>query len=78
MASELRNVLNSIYVEKETKIIPENIKKGIKIFDIEGEYQEVPFDVHNKVVEDNNYKTDLLYEAMTLANTLNGEEIYNE
>lgn len=34
--SILQNNLDEILAEKEAKILPENIKKGVKIFDIEG------------------------------------------
>lgn len=36
MKSDLRNSLETILQEKEEKIIPNNIRKGITIFDIEG------------------------------------------
>ena len=36
MATELHDRLTYIYEEKNEKILPENIKKGIKIFDVEG------------------------------------------
>lgn len=38
MATELEQKLDIIYNEKNNKIIPANIKKGIKIFDVEGTY----------------------------------------
>lgn len=38
MATELETKLNQILSEKETKIIPENIKNGVEIFDITGTY----------------------------------------
>lgn len=38
MSSELRTQLNNIVEEKNTKIIPENIKLGIQIFDVIGTY----------------------------------------
>lgn len=34
--SELKTALNAILTEKENKILPENIKSGVQIFDIEG------------------------------------------
>ena len=34
--SDLKTNLEQILQEKETKIIPANIKKGIQIFDVEG------------------------------------------
>lgn len=36
--SDLQNNLNLILQEKQTKIIPENIKKDIQIFDVVGTY----------------------------------------
>lgn len=36
MASELQDNLNTILQEKTTKIIPENIKKDVQIFDVVG------------------------------------------
>ena len=38
MASELQTNLQKILNEKETKIIPENIKAGVQIFDIQGNF----------------------------------------
>ena len=37
--SELQNKLNSILEEKMNKILPNNIKKGVKIFDVNGAYE---------------------------------------
>ena len=37
--TELETKLSQILEEKQNKIIPENIKKGIQIFDIEGTYE---------------------------------------
>lgn len=39
MSTELETKLNSILNEKTTKIIPENIKKDVQIFDITGTYE---------------------------------------
>lgn len=38
--SQLKDNLNIILQEKETKIIPENIKKDVQIFDVVGTLQE--------------------------------------
>lgn len=40
MATELKNKLNQILNEKTTKIIPENIKDGVTIFDVTGTLEE--------------------------------------
>ena len=40
MATELENRLRTILEEKLNKIKPENIKSGVKIFDIEGTLEE--------------------------------------
>ena len=40
MATTLETKLREILEEKDTKIIPENIKKGIQIFDIEGALEQ--------------------------------------
>lgn len=37
--STLKVKLNTIYQEKQNKIIPENIKKDVQIFDIIGTYE---------------------------------------
>ena len=34
--TELEQLLNTIKTEKDTKIIPENIKKGVTIFNVQG------------------------------------------
>ena len=39
MSTSLENKLNLILNEKETKILPENIKKGVQIFNIVGTYE---------------------------------------
>ena len=36
MANELQNVLDKIKLEKDTKLLPENIKKGISLLGVEG------------------------------------------
>ena len=36
--TELREKINNIVEEKNTKIIPENIKAGVQVFDITGSY----------------------------------------
>ena len=36
MSNELQNKLNEIKEEKDTKLLPENIKNGITIFNIDG------------------------------------------
>lgn len=41
MATSLEEKLNRILTEKREKILPQNIKKGIKIFDIEGEIEVI-------------------------------------
>ena len=37
--SQLKNDLQKIYAEKQAKIIPENIKSGVQIFDVVGTYE---------------------------------------
>ena len=37
--SELKTNLEEILQEKQTKIIPENIKKDVTIFDVTGTYE---------------------------------------
>ena len=37
--SELRETLINITEEKNAKIIPSNIKEGVQIFDVVGEYK---------------------------------------
>lgn len=37
--SELNLNLEAILQEKQTKILPENIKKGVQIFDVVGTYE---------------------------------------
>ena len=41
MSTQLEEKLNRILSEKKEKIIPENIKKGTKIFDVEGGYEGI-------------------------------------
>lgn len=36
MSTQLEEKLNKILIEKKEKILPENIKKGIKLFDVDG------------------------------------------
>lgn len=43
MSSELRTQLNNIVEEKNSKIIPENIRAGVTIFDVEGALVETDF-----------------------------------
>lgn len=38
MSKELIDSLNMITTEKATKILPENIKKGVQIFNVTGTY----------------------------------------
>lgn len=40
MATELQNTLNALLYEKATKIIPENIKSGVKVLGVEGTLTE--------------------------------------
>ena len=40
MSNQLQNVLDEIKVEKDTNLLPENIKKDVKIFDIVGTLEE--------------------------------------
>lgn len=40
MTNELQNVLDEIKLEKDSKLLPENIKKGVKIFDITGTLEQ--------------------------------------
>ena len=40
MSNELQNVLNEIKLEKDTNLLPENIKKDVKIFDITGTLEQ--------------------------------------
>ena len=39
MATSLENKLNSIYLEKQTKILPQNIKKDVTVFGVTGTYE---------------------------------------
>ena len=41
MATNLENKLNAILNEKKEKILPNNIKKGVTIFNIEGTLEEL-------------------------------------
>lgn len=41
MSTQLEEKLNRILAEKKEKILPENIKKGTKIFDVEGGYEGI-------------------------------------
>lgn len=47
MSSELNNLLTEILTEKESKIIPDNIKQGITIFNIEGNAKTTDFKITN-------------------------------
>lgn len=40
MSNELQNVLDEIKLEKDSKLLPENIKKGVQIFDITGTLEQ--------------------------------------
>ena len=40
MANELQSVLDEIKLEKDTKLLPENIKKGISLLGVEGNLKE--------------------------------------
>ena len=40
MSNQLQNVLDEIKVEKDSKLLPENIKKGVQIFDITGTLEQ--------------------------------------
>ena len=39
MSTQLEEKLNQILTEKKEKVLPENIKKGTKIFDVEGSFE---------------------------------------
>lgn len=39
--SDLKTNLQEILQEKQDKIIPENIKKDVRIFDITGTYEQI-------------------------------------
>lgn len=41
MSTQLEEKLNKILAEKKEKILPENIRKGTKIFDVEGGYEGI-------------------------------------
>lgn len=36
MANELQSVLNEIKLEKDSKLLPENIRKGVNILGVQG------------------------------------------
>ena len=61
MATELETKLNQILNEKITKIIPENIKKDVQIFNITGTYegeinnQDINITQNGTYTADNNY-----------------------
>lgn len=40
MSNQLQNILDEIKVEKDSKLLPENIKKGVQIFDITGTLEQ--------------------------------------
>ena len=42
MSTQLEDNLRDILSEKTTKIIPENIKDGVEIFDVTGTYKPTP------------------------------------
>lgn len=51
--SELKDLLINISEEKRNKVIPSNIKKGVSMFGIDGNYEgEVSVDEYNRVVND--------------------------
>lgn len=60
MSDSLETKLSMIYAEKTNKILPENIKKGIKIFDVEGDLEqgegstEIPVKLFASIDEMNN------------------------
>lgn len=51
MSNQLQNVLDEIKVEKDSKLLPENIKKGVQIFDITGTLEGASADVPVKLFE---------------------------
>lgn len=51
--SDLKQTLINIAEEKREKIKPENIKKGVNIFGVDGTYEgDVSVDEYNRVVND--------------------------
>lgn len=76
--SELKTFLINISEEKRTKIIPENIKKGVKIFDVIGTLETT-------IEEEGPSKEELqariaeleveIAEANIIIDQLNGEEV---
>ena len=50
MLNELKTNLEAIYQEKQQKVIPENIKKGVTMFGVEGELASMPY-IEDTVVE---------------------------
>lgn len=51
MSNKLQNVLDEIKLEKDTNLLPENIKKDVKIFDIVGTLEGASTDVPVKLFE---------------------------
>lgn len=41
LKTNLQEILQEILQEKQEKIIPENIKKDVQIFDITGTYEQI-------------------------------------
>lgn len=48
MSNQLQTNLETILNEKTTKILPENIKKGVTIFDVEGTAETGGSEINNQ------------------------------
>ena len=76
--SELKEALINISEEKRTKIIPENIKKGVKIFDVEGTLETTAEEEGPSKEELQARIAELeaeIAEANIIIDQLNGEEV---
>lgn len=79
MTNELQSVLDEIKLEKDSKLLPENIKKGVKIFDITGTLEQggastdAPVKLFDSV-DDMNADTDAKEDDLAL---VYGEDISN-
>lgn len=75
---ELLENLNTILREKEEKILPENIKKGIVVFDIEGEFEPgVPQEKYDEVLASRNEWKEKYEELATRFAALQKEALNN-
>ena len=76
--TELERKINNLVEEKRIKIIPENIKKGVKIFDVEGTLETAAEEEGPSKEELQARIAELeaeIAEANTIIDQLNGEEV---